>query len=92
MIPADLELPSNFELQQKNEKHLMIKYLNSLNTIDRKAYMIGKSHLGTSFNPFRSNGFVEWKNKVKKRGITKLQACVRRFVQRRRYLKFLSFL
>ena len=36
-------------------------YVNSLDEKERKAYEIAKSHLGTTFNIIRSNGFIEWK-------------------------------
>ena len=37
--------------------------LAQLDDIQRKAYEIAKSHLGTSFNIRRSNGFIEWLKK-----------------------------
>jgi len=40
--------------------------LKQLNSIERKAYSIGKEHLGTSFNVVKSNGFNEWKKKNNK--------------------------
>jgi len=39
------------------------QYLAQLDDIQRKAYEIAKSHLGTSFNIRRSNGFIEWLKK-----------------------------
>jgi hypothetical protein len=41
-------------------------YLNSLPEKDRKAYEIAKSHLGTSFDLKKSNGFLEWMKKQNK--------------------------
>jgi len=38
-------------------------YIAQLDSIQRKAYEIAKSHLGTSFNIKRSNGFIEWLKK-----------------------------
>jgi hypothetical protein len=43
----------------------MIEYLRQLNTIEKKAYIIGKEHLGSSFNVIKSNGYITWKNKQK---------------------------
>ena len=37
------------------------KYIDSLNEKERKAYEIAKSHLGSTFNLIKSNGFIEWK-------------------------------
>ena len=39
------------------------QYLAQLDDMQRKAYEIAKSHLGTSFNIKRSNGFIEWQKK-----------------------------
>lgn len=56
-----LELPNNFEKYETETQLLIINYLKHLDTIERKAYMIGKKHLGSSFNVVKSNGFVNWK-------------------------------
>jgi hypothetical protein len=37
------------------------QYILELDDIQRKAFLIAKEHLGTSFNVLRSNGFKEWK-------------------------------
>jgi hypothetical protein len=60
-----LELPNNFENYDETYKNDIINYLKQLDTIERKAYTIGKQHLGTSFNVIKSNGFAEWKKKSK---------------------------
>ena len=59
----DVELPDDFETYPNETKELVIAYLTQLNNIEKKAYTIGKSHLGTSFNLLRSNGFNDWKKK-----------------------------
>jgi hypothetical protein len=59
-----LELPDNFESYDVETQQLIIQYLQQLDTIEKKAYTIGKKHLGTSFNVLKSNGFVEWKKKI----------------------------
>jgi hypothetical protein len=41
------------------------KYIAQLDDVQRKAMEIAKSHLGTSFNIHRSNGFIEWLKKQK---------------------------
>lgn len=56
-----IELPDNFEKYDQNTQHLIVNYLKHLDNIERKAYMIGKSHLGSSFNVVKSNGFIDWK-------------------------------
>lgn len=60
-----LELPDNFELYDAAIQELLIKYLKQLDDIERKAYTIGKSHLGSSFNVLKSNGFNNWKKTIK---------------------------
>ena len=40
------------------------EYLNQLNDFQKKAYLIAQDHLGTSFNIFKSVGYIEYmKNK-----------------------------
>jgi hypothetical protein len=55
-----LELPTNFENYDQTTKVQIIKYLKHLDTIERKAYTIGKTHLGSSFNVIKSNGFCKF--------------------------------
>lgn len=43
-----------------------IEYLDSLNTKEKQAYEIAKSHLGSTFHLMKSNGFIEWKKKQAK--------------------------
>ena len=40
------------------------EYLSSFDESEKKAYLLAKDHLGSSFHITRSNGFIEWqKNK-----------------------------
>jgi len=55
-----LELPVTFEKYSPEVQELVINYLKCLDKIERQAYTIGKSHLGSSFNVLKSNGFVDW--------------------------------
>lgn len=59
----NLPLPDNFEIYDVQVQEQMVDYLRQLNLIERTAYCIGKSHLGSSFNVVKSNGFNEWKKK-----------------------------
>ncbi len=61
-VEAELQLPlpDNFERYEIKVQELIVAYLRQLNPIERRAYCIGKSHLGTSFNVVKSNGFNEW--------------------------------
>lgn len=56
-----LELPTNFEKYEEPIKKSLIEYLNQLDIIEQKAYSIAKSHLGSSFNLLKSNGYIHWK-------------------------------
>jgi hypothetical protein len=61
----DLPLPEivySYDLSKQQE---IYDYLSSLNDLQKKSYLIAKTHLGTSFNIYKSNGFKEWKNKFK---------------------------
>lgn len=40
---------------------LLEKYIESLSSKEKKAYLIAKDHLATSFDLEKSNGFLKWK-------------------------------
>lgn len=63
-----LELPASFEKYDETIQQRIIEYLRGLDPIEKKAYTIGKKHLGTSFNVVRSNGFVNWLKEKEKEG------------------------
>ena len=55
-----LELPNSFEKYDISTKESIINYLKQLNPIEKQAYTIGKSYLGSSFNVLKSNGYIDW--------------------------------
>lgn len=57
---SHLELPSNMSNYDENTQKLIVEYLTHLNDVEMKAYKIAKSHLGSSFNLVKSNGFCDW--------------------------------
>jgi hypothetical protein len=59
-LEIGLELPNTFEKYDIILQESIIKYLKQLSLIERKAYSIGKDHLGTSFNVIKSNGYLNW--------------------------------
>ena len=59
----ECELPDNFYKLDFKTQFNITDYLDQLNPIEARAYGIAKSHLGTSFNIERSNGFAEWQKK-----------------------------
>ena len=50
------------EMKKQQEQTEINNYINQMNESQKKAYLIAKDHLGTSFNILKSNGFIEWKN------------------------------
>ena len=59
---TELSIPE-FVLKLSLEKQTEIyNYLIQMNQSQKKAYLIAKDHLGSSFNILKSNGFSEWKN------------------------------
>ena len=62
-LELGLELPDQFDNYDSTTQQSIIQYLKQLNTIERKAYSIGKQHLGSSFNVVKSNGYINWKKK-----------------------------
>jgi hypothetical protein len=44
-----------------HEKDYIIKYLNDLNEIEWKAFLLAHKILKTSFHLLKSNGYIEWK-------------------------------
>jgi len=50
----------------KEQTDLLIKeYLSTLSEKEYKAYKIAESHLGTSFDLVKSNGYLKWLNERK---------------------------
>lgn len=47
--------------QEKTEKQMEEEYIKSLTEREYKAYMIAKSHLGSSFDLQKSIGYIAWK-------------------------------
>ena len=61
----NLELPNNFDNYDEKTKNSVVEYLKQLTNIEQKAYKIAMSHLGTSFNIVKSNGYNEYMKKKK---------------------------
>lgn len=62
-----LQLPISEEILHTDEetKNKVFQYLSQLTEVERKTYIIAYSHLGTSFDILRSNGYNRWVNKTK---------------------------
>ena len=39
----------------------ILSYIKTLGVVEKKAFVIAKKHLGTSFHILRSTGYQEWK-------------------------------
>jgi len=61
----NLPISDSIKLYSEEQQQEIFKYLSEMNTTERIAYEIALNHLGTSFNVFRSNGFIEWKKSKK---------------------------
>ena len=59
-----LPIPENVSSYSYEIQQFIHQYLSSLNGVQRKAYMIAKDHLGTSFHIIRSTGYIDWKKKL----------------------------
>jgi len=59
-------LPENY-INYSIEDQLLIKeYIEQLSDIQKKAYLIAKQHLGSSFYLTKSNGYISWLNEKNK--------------------------
>lgn len=50
--------------QSTSIDQLLEMYMQTLSEKERRAYMIAKSHLGSSFDLSKSVGFVIWKSRL----------------------------
>ena len=49
--------------QQQQQQQQVQQYLSQMSPLEKQGYEIARSHLNTSFNIVRSNGFMEWLKK-----------------------------
>jgi hypothetical protein len=57
----NLTIPKSTMLYSIDQQKEMFQYLLEMNENERIAYEIAVNHLESSFNIYRSNGFIEWK-------------------------------
>ena len=62
-----LQLPisESIKLYSQEQQKEIYKYLSEMTDQEKIAYKIALDHLGTSFNVYRSNGFIDWKKSKK---------------------------
>jgi len=63
--PLNLTIPVSTKLYSLDQQKEMFQYLSEMDTNERNAYEIAVKHLESSFNIYRSNGFIEWKKNKK---------------------------
>jgi len=61
-VKTGLSIPESVQKLPLEKQTEIYNYLIQMNPYQKKAYLIAKDHLGTSFNILKSNGFIEWKN------------------------------
>jgi hypothetical protein len=58
-------ISESIKLYSEEQQKDIYKYLSEMTHHEKIAYEIALNHLGTSFNVYRSNGFIEWKKSKK---------------------------
>jgi hypothetical protein len=53
-------VPDNITNYPPEKQQSVFNYLSQLETIQQRAYLIAKDHLGSSFDIIRSTGYCEW--------------------------------
>jgi hypothetical protein len=59
------EIEKEIEIEKPKYSDSMEEYIAQLDETAKKAFDIAKSHLGTSFNPYLSNGYLKWVSSLK---------------------------
>jgi len=52
---------TSYKMNEINKNKMIDLYIQSLNEKELKAYLIAKSHLGSTFAAEKSVGFLKWK-------------------------------
>jgi hypothetical protein len=60
-VTTGLSIPESVLKLSLEKQTEIYNYLIQMTPYQKKAYLIAKDHLGTSFNILKSNGFSEWK-------------------------------
>jgi len=56
-------ITKEYQSYDKETQELIYEYLSQFDEFQKKAYLIAKEHLGSSFHLLKSNGYLEWKKK-----------------------------
>lgn len=60
-----ITISESIKIYSYEQQKEIYEYLSEMDEHEKKAYEIAANHLGTSFNIFRSNGFISWKKNKK---------------------------
>ena len=60
-----ISVPEQIKIYSIEKQKEIYEYLQNMDENDKKAYLIAMNHLGSSFNIYRSNGFIDWKKSKK---------------------------
>lgn len=63
-VKTGLSIPESVQKLSIEKQTEVYNYLIQMTESQKKAYLIAKDHLGTSFNILKSNGFSEWKKSI----------------------------
>jgi len=63
-IKTGLSIPESVQKLPLEKQTEIYNYLIQMTPSQKKAYLIAKDHLGTSFNILKSNGFIDWKKSI----------------------------
>ncbi len=62
----NLPIPATVKTYSNEKQQEIFNYLQEMDDHNRKVYLIAQSHLGTSFNIYKINGYKEWLKNSKK--------------------------
>lgn len=59
-----LDLVHQVRNYNEDIQQTILSYLKTFGVVEKKAFVIAKKHLGTSFHILKSTGFQEWKKSL----------------------------
>jgi hypothetical protein len=65
IMQTDLPIPETVYKYSEDLKKDIFEYLEQLNETEKKIYIIAFQHLGSSFHITRTNGFQEWRQRMR---------------------------
>ena len=59
-----LDLVHQVRNYNEDTQQTILSYLKTFGVVEKKAFVIAKKHLGTSFHILKSTGYQEWKKSL----------------------------